>query len=123
MCADVRVPAIHVIGEAGGGLRRAMSQINATRMAIAADCIGQCRFAIDLVEQTLVERAGRRSSAGEPARVGTDLERVTLGGMRIDGCVLSGSRKDRQRCSPRMWPGAGWTSASAECDGSAASDC
>ena len=81
--ADVRVPATHLIGEAGGGLRRAMSQINATRMAIAADCIGQCRFAIDLVEQTLVERAGRRSSAGEPARVGTDLERVTLGDMRI----------------------------------------
>ncbi len=80
---DVRVPATHLIGEAGGGLRRAMSQINATRMAIAADCIGQCRFAIDLVEQTLVERAGRRSSAGEPARVGTDLERVTLGDMRI----------------------------------------
>ncbi|MDE0496520.1 MAG: acyl-CoA dehydrogenase [Acidimicrobiaceae bacterium] len=81
--ADVRVPDTHVIGEAGGGLRRAMSQINATRMAIAADCIGQCRFAIDLVEQTLVERAGRRGSTDEPARVGTDLERATLGDMRI----------------------------------------
>ena len=33
---DVRVPATHLIGEAGGGLRRAMSQINATRMAIAS---------------------------------------------------------------------------------------
>ncbi|WP_419912534.1 acyl-CoA dehydrogenase family protein [Candidatus Poriferisodalis sp.] len=82
--SDVRVPASHVIGEAGRGLRRAMSQINATRMAIAAECIGQCRFAIDLVEQTLVERAGRHGSTEEPARVGTDLERVTLGGMRID---------------------------------------
>lgn len=80
---DVRVPATHVIGEAGRGLRRAMGQINATRMAIAADCIGQCRFAIDLVEQTLVERAGRHGSIEEPARVGTDLERVTLGYMRI----------------------------------------
>ncbi|WP_419855814.1 acyl-CoA dehydrogenase family protein [Candidatus Poriferisodalis sp.] len=80
---DVRVPATHLIGEAGGGLRRAMSQINATRMAIAAECIGQCRFAIDLVEQTLAERAELRSSTDEPARVGTDLERVTLGDMRI----------------------------------------
>jgi acyl-CoA dehydrogenase len=80
---DVRVPATHVIGEAGGGLRRAMSQINATRMAIAADCIGQCRFAIDLVERTLVERAARRGSTEVPARVGSDPERVALGGMRI----------------------------------------
>ncbi|WP_420609950.1 acyl-CoA dehydrogenase family protein [Candidatus Poriferisodalis sp.] len=80
---DVRVPATHVIGEAGRGLRRALGQINATRMAIAADCVGQCRFAIDLVEQTLVERAGRHSSTEGPAQVGTDLERVALGDMRI----------------------------------------
>ena len=80
---DVRVPGTHLIGEAGRGLGRAMSQINGTRMAIAADCIGQCRFAIDLVEQTLVERAARRGSTDEPAQVGTDLERVALGDMRI----------------------------------------
>ena len=79
--ADVRVPAAHVIGEAGRGLRRALSQISATRMAIAADCIGQCRFAIDLVEQTLVERVAR--DADGPAPLGTDLERVALGDMRI----------------------------------------
>ena len=106
--ADVRVPTTYVIGEAGRGLRRAMGQINATRMAIAADCVGLCRFAIDLVEQTLIERTGRRGSTerdsakrdsamqgsteqdsavrgstGQPARVGTDLERVALGDMRI----------------------------------------
>ena len=86
--ADVRVPAAHVIGEAGRGLRRAMGQINATRMAIAADCVGVCRFALDIVEQTLVERAGQRGSTKqdsteEPTRVGTDLERVALGNMRI----------------------------------------
>ena len=81
--ADVRVPAAHVIGEAGRGLRRALSQISATRMAIAADCIGQCRFAIDLVEQSLGERANRRGDADGPAPLGTDLERVSLGDMRI----------------------------------------
>ena len=80
---DVRVPDTHLIGEAGRGLGRAMDQISATRLAIAADCVGQCRFAIDLVEQTLVERAARRGSTDEPARFGTDLERVTLGDMRI----------------------------------------
>ena len=89
---DVRVPGTHLIGEAGRGLGRAMGQINATRMAIAADCVGQCRFAIDLVEQTLTERAARRGStdqparagsADRPARVGTDPERMALGEMRI----------------------------------------
>ncbi len=81
--ADVRVPAAHVIGEAGRGLRRALPQISATRMAIAADCIGQCRFAINLVEQSLVERSARRGDADGPAPLGTDLERVSLGNMRI----------------------------------------
>ena len=80
---EVRVPDTHLIGEAGRGLGRAMGQINATRMAIAADCVGQCRFAIDLVEQTLTERAARRGSTGESARVGTDPERMALGEMRI----------------------------------------
>ena len=80
---DVRVPGTHMIGEAGRGLGRAMGQISATRMAIAADCVGQCRFAIDLVERTLTERAARRGSADEPAPLGTDPERVVLGDMRI----------------------------------------
>lgn len=80
---EVRVPDIHLIGEAGRGLGRAMGQINATRMAIAADCVGQCRFAIDIVEQSLVDRAARPGTADEPARAGTDVERMALGDMRI----------------------------------------
>ncbi|WP_420624567.1 acyl-CoA dehydrogenase family protein [Candidatus Poriferisodalis sp.] len=81
--SDVRVPATHVIGEAGRGLGRALSQINATRLSIAADCVGQSRFAIDLVEQSLAERSARRSDGDTPARTGTDVERVNLGDMRI----------------------------------------
>ena len=81
--ADVRVPAIHVIGEAGRGLGRAMGQISSVRMAIAADCVGQCRFAIECAEQSLVDRAARRGAADEPARAGTDIERVAVGDMRI----------------------------------------
>ena len=64
--SDVRVPATHVIGEAGRGLGRALSQINATRLSIAADCVGQSRFAIDLVEQSLEERSARRSNGDAP---------------------------------------------------------
>ncbi|WP_419946608.1 acyl-CoA dehydrogenase family protein [Candidatus Poriferisodalis sp.] len=80
---DVRVPATHVIGEAGRGLGRAMSQISSVRMAIAADCVGQCRFAIECAEQALGQRAARRGGAEEPTRTGTDVERVALGDMRI----------------------------------------
>ncbi|WP_420446736.1 acyl-CoA dehydrogenase family protein [Candidatus Poriferisodalis sp.] len=81
--SDVRVPATHVIGEAGRGLGRALDQISATRMAIAADCVGQCRFAIEFVERTLSERAARSGEASGAARIGTDVERVALGDMRI----------------------------------------
>ena len=80
---DVRVPASHVIGETGRGLGRALTQISATRMAIAADCVGQCRFALQLVADTLAARTARPSSADQPSTVGTAAERVTLGNMRI----------------------------------------
>lgn len=80
---DVRVPAAHLIGEAGRGMGRALSQISATRMAIAADCVGQCRFVLSLVEQTLGDRAARHASGDQPPRIGTDVERVALGNLRI----------------------------------------
>ncbi len=80
---DVRLPASHVIGGAGRGMGRALTQISATRMAIAADCVGQCRFALQLVTDTLAARAARQSSAEQPNAVGTSAERVTLGNMRI----------------------------------------
>ena len=90
--ADVRVPATHVIGEAGRGLRRAMGQINATRMAIAADCVGLCRFAIGLVERRLQERADSGSAPGTPphqdALASSAADRAAAGG-------AAGSSADR----------------------------
>ena len=80
---EVRLPASHVIGEAGRGLGRALTQISATRMAIAADCVGQCRFALQLVADALAARAARHSSTEQPNPVGSAAERVTLGNMRI----------------------------------------
>ncbi|WP_428119357.1 acyl-CoA dehydrogenase family protein [Candidatus Poriferisodalis sp.] len=81
--ADVRLPATHVIGEAGRGMGRALAQISATRMAIAADCVGQCRFALQLVADTLAARAARHALEDHPNAVGTAPERITLGNMRI----------------------------------------
>ena len=81
---EVRLPASHVIGEAGRGLGRALTQISATRMAIAADCVGQCRFALQLVADALAARAARHSfdRTAEPSRHSTR-NAVTLGNMRI----------------------------------------
>ena len=46
---NVRVPKSHAIGEAGAGMTRALEQVNAVRMAIAADCVGLCSFVSTLV--------------------------------------------------------------------------
>ena len=46
---DVRVPREHIIGDAGAGMKRALDQVNAVRMAIAADSVGLCHFVCDHV--------------------------------------------------------------------------
>ncbi|MCW5647636.1 MAG: acyl-CoA/acyl-ACP dehydrogenase [Sphingopyxis sp.] len=44
---DVRVPAANLIGEEGQGFRYILSGMNAERILIAAECIGDGRFFID----------------------------------------------------------------------------
>jgi len=46
---NVRVPKSHTIGEAGAGMTRALEQVNFVRMAIAANCVGLCRFVCTFV--------------------------------------------------------------------------
>ncbi|MFL2986058.1 MAG: acyl-CoA dehydrogenase family protein [Candidatus Poriferisodalaceae bacterium] len=46
---NVRVPKSHAIGATGAGMTRALEQVNAVRMAIAADCVGLCSFVCALV--------------------------------------------------------------------------
>ena len=56
---DVRVPRTHLIGEAGTGLSRALEQVNAVRMAIAADCVGLCGFTCELIATRLKKLEGK----------------------------------------------------------------
>ena len=62
---DVRVPRMHLIGEAGTGLSRALTQVNSVRMAIAADCVGLCGFVCELIAKHIkkVEDKGHNSRA------------------------------------------------------------
>ena len=47
----VRVPAAHIIGEAGRGMPRALRQIGDTRLAFAAESVGLARWVIDFVTE------------------------------------------------------------------------
>lgn len=48
---DVRVPAAHIVGEAGRGMPRALRQIGDTRLAFAAESVGLARWVIDFVTE------------------------------------------------------------------------
>jgi acyl-CoA dehydrogenase len=59
---DLRVPAENLIGEEGEGFRHVLDGMNAERILIAAECIGDGRFFIDRA----TERAKKREVFGRP---------------------------------------------------------
>jgi acyl-CoA dehydrogenase len=68
---DVRVPRHHVIGPPGKGLNRAMDQVTAVRMAIAADCVGRSRYVLEYLAEHLRQphRSGDTLGSGERVRM------------------------------------------------------
>jgi acyl-CoA dehydrogenase len=59
---DLRVPAENLIGEEGGGFRYILDGMNAERILIAAECVGDGRFFIDRA----TGRAKEREIFGRP---------------------------------------------------------
>lgn len=59
---DLRVPADALIGEEGKGFRYILDGMNAERILIAAECIGDCRWFIDKARAY----AGERKVFGRP---------------------------------------------------------
>ena len=59
---DLRVPAQALVGEEGGGFRYIMDGMNAERILIAAECVGDGRFFIEKA----TERAKGREVFGRP---------------------------------------------------------
>jgi hypothetical protein len=53
---DLRVPAANLIGEEGQGFRYILSGMNAERILIAAECIGDCKWFIDKAARYAKER-------------------------------------------------------------------
>jgi acyl-CoA dehydrogenase len=53
---DLRVPAANLIGEEGQGFRYILSGMNAERILIAAECIGDCKWFIDKASRYAKER-------------------------------------------------------------------
>jgi alkylation response protein AidB-like acyl-CoA dehydrogenase len=53
---DLRVPAENLIGEEGQGLRHALDGMNAERILIAAECLGDGRFFVDRASAYATER-------------------------------------------------------------------
>ncbi|MCY4059974.1 MAG: acyl-CoA dehydrogenase, partial [Gammaproteobacteria bacterium] len=75
---DVRLPASHIVGEPGRGLPRAMRQIGDTRLALAAESVGLCRWVIDFVTDHIL--SPHRSGAPLGSREGV---RLRYADMRI----------------------------------------
>lgn len=75
---DVRLPATHIIGEPGRGMPRAMRQIGDTRLALAAESVGLCRWVIDFVTDHIA--SPHRSGAPLGTREGV---RLRYADMRI----------------------------------------
>ena len=62
---DLRVPAANLIGEEGKGFRYILSGMNAERILIAAECIGDGRFFIDKASAYATERQVFGRAIGE----------------------------------------------------------
>jgi acyl-CoA dehydrogenase len=76
---DVRVPAGHVVGEPGEGLKRALGQIGDVRLTIAAGAVGLCGHVTGLVTDHLqAPRRGDQPPLGSHERV-----RLRYGDMRV----------------------------------------
>ena len=63
---NLRVPADNLIGEEGKGFRYILSGMNAERILIAAECVGDAKWFID--KATRLRQGARTSSAAPSAR-------------------------------------------------------
>ncbi len=81
---DVHVPVSHVLGQPGKGMGRALNQINGVRMALAANSVGLCSFAIGLVEQHLRGQSATGRTGQTDPIPGHETARNRLGAMRAN---------------------------------------
>ena len=96
---DLRVPADNLIGEEGQGFRYILSGMNAERILIAAECIGDAKW---FIAQGIGLRQGARgvrpADRPEPGRAVSDRARLCADARgRTDGARGGGALRGRSR--------------------------
>ncbi|WP_181780568.1 acyl-CoA dehydrogenase family protein [Pseudonocardia pini] len=96
---DVRIPASSLIGEEGGGFRHILDGMNAERILVASECIGDGRFFVERTRRYVSEREvfGRPIGANQGvqfpiARSHINIEAADL--MRWRACDLFDAGED-----------------------------
>ena len=74
---DLRVPAENLVGEEGQGFRYILSGMNAERILIAAECIGDCKWFIEKASELRQGARGvRPADRAEPGHPVSDRARL-----------------------------------------------
>ena len=108
---DLRVPATNLIGEEGKGFRYILSGMNAERILIASECIGDARFFIDRASAYAKDRSvfGRPIGQNQgvqfpsPAPMCRRRRQRPLS-IRPPQCSTPASLPAPRRTWPRCWP-------------------
>ena len=69
---DLRVPAENLVGEEGKGFRYILEGMNAERILIAAECIGDARFFLDAVRRRKDTKAWKKDRKRRTRRGGQE---------------------------------------------------
>ena len=100
---NMRVPAENLIGEEGKGFRYILSGMNAERILIASECIGDAKWFIEKATAYAKERvAVRPADRPEPGRPVPDRARLCADARRrADGARGGGALRGRARTAAR----------------------
>ena len=83
---DMRVPAHHLIGEEGKGFRYILSGMNAERILIAAECIGDAKWFIEKATAYAAERSvfGRPIGQNQGVQFPNQIQEAIVSGQAIN---------------------------------------
>ena len=99
----VRVPADHLIGREGDGLKIALTTLNAGRLAIPAICAGAAKWSVKIAREWSAERVQWGRPVGEHAAVAHKLSFLAATAFALEAVVdLTGVLADEDRKDIRI---------------------
>ncbi len=90
---DLRVPAENLVGEAGRGFRYILDGMNAERILIAAECIGDARYFVDRASSYAGERVVFGRAIGENQGIQFPIARAHVQAEAAAGMVQEAARR------------------------------